>query len=107
MIELGQLEKNYQEFTKRNLRVVVVSNDDQPTARQTQGDFPHLVVVADTDQKLATSLGFIHTGMGPGGTDTNAPSTLLVDGTGTVRWFFRPDRFLVRLSAEDLLAALD
>jgi peroxiredoxin len=107
MEELGQLEKRYQDLAKRNVRVVVISNDDQATARLTQADFPHLTVVADTEQKLAKALQVIQPGVGPGGTDTNAPTTFFVDGSGTVRWLFRPDRFIERISPDDLLAALD
>ena len=107
MVELGQLEKRHEDFAKRNVRVVVVSNDDQPTAQQTQADFPHLVVVADTHLKLAKALEVLHPGMGPHGTDTNAPTTFLVDGGGAVRWLFRPERFLARLSPDELLEAID
>jgi alkyl hydroperoxide reductase subunit AhpC len=107
MVELGELEKRHEDFAKRNVRVAVVSNDDQASASITQASHPHLLVVADTDQKLATALQVIHPGMGPGGTDTNAPTTFLVDGTGTVRWWFRPDRVIVRLSPDELLAAID
>jgi peroxiredoxin len=107
MVELGQLEKQIAEFKKRNVRLVVVSNDDQPTARETKKDFPGLDVVADTEQKLAKAVEVIHPGASMDGTDTNAPTTFLLDGTGTVRWMFRPDRFLERLSPRELLAAID
>jgi peroxiredoxin len=107
MIELGQLEKQHEEFAKRKVRVVVISNDDQATAQKTQKEFPHLAVVADTDQNLAKAIVTLHPGMAPGGADTNAPMTVLTDGTGQVRWIFRPDRFIVRLPPADLLAAVD
>ena len=107
MVELGELEKHQQEFAKRKLRVVVISNDDQATARKTQADFPHLVVVADTDQTMAKAMDVIHPGAAQDGSDTNAPTTFLVDGSGTVRWLFRPDRFLVRLTPNELLKAID
>ena len=87
--------------------MVVISNDDQPTALKTKADFPHLVVVADTDQSLAKAVEVLHPGMGPAGTDTNAPTTLLVDGNGVVRWLFRAERFLTRLSPAELLEAKD
>jgi hypothetical protein len=32
---------------------------------------------------------------------------VLVDRQGTVRWTFRPERFLDRLSPDELLAAID
>ena len=107
MVELGELEKHHEEFAKRNVKLFVISNDDQVTSRKTQADFPHLVVVSDADQNLAKVMQVIHPGAGPIGDDTNAPTTFLVDGTGHVRWNFRPSRFLVRLSPQELLAAID
>src|SRR5260370_9652910 len=106
MVGLGQLEKHHAEFEKRGVRVVVISNDDQQTARATQADFPHLVVIADADQSMAKAIDVIHAGGGPKGSDTNAPTTFLVDGTGQARLWFRPDKFVGPLSPEHLLAAV-
>jgi peroxiredoxin len=107
MTELGELEQYHQEFADRRVRVVVVSNDDQPTAQATQADFPHLVVVSDVDQNMAQAMQTLHPGVGPGGSTTNAPTTFLVDGTGNVRWYRRPERFLARLTPGEVLAAID
>ena len=107
MVELVQLEKSHEEFTKRQVQVVVISNDDQPTAQTTQADFPHLVVITDADQNMAHALQTIHPGASPTGGDTNAPTTFLVDGDGQVCWFRRPERFLARLSPGQVLAAID
>lgn len=85
----------------------MVSNDDQATATLTQTQFPDLIVISDAKQSLAKAMQVLHAGMGPGGSDTNAPTTFLVDGEGYVRWFFRPDNFLDRLPPENLLAAVD
>jgi peroxiredoxin len=106
-IELGELERQHAEFEKRNVRLYVISNDDQATAGQTQADYPHLVVVSDEGQTLAKAIEVIHSGVGPGGGDTNVPTTFLVDGDGKVRWYFRSDSFLVRQSPGELLAAID
>jgi peroxiredoxin len=107
MVELGELEKKHDEFEKRHVRVVVISNDDQAVARKTQDDFPHLLVVSDAQQSMAKAMDVIHPGMAQDGSDTNAPTTFLVDGSGTVRWLFRPDRVFVRLSPEQVLGAVD
>ncbi len=107
MLELGELERQHAEFEKRKTRVVVASIEDQKLAAQTQADFPHLVVVADADRGLANAAKVIHPGSAPGGGDTAAPTTLLIDGDGTVRWIFRPDRFLTRLSPAQVLQAVD
>lgn len=106
MAELGELEKQQQEFVRRGVRIVVVSNDDQEAARANQADFPHLLVVADTDEKLAKAVEVIHLGAGPKG-DTFAPTTFLIDGSGKVRWLFRPDHILERLKPAEVLKAID
>jgi alkyl hydroperoxide reductase subunit AhpC len=107
MIELGKLETAYQEFQKRKTRVVVVSMEDQETARGTQALFPHLIVVADSDRKLSEAVQVIHPNSAPDGGDTATPTTLLLDGNGTVRWMFRPERVLTRLSPDEVLQAVD
>ena len=107
MVELVQLEKFHQEFAKRQVQVVVVSNDDPATAQATQADFPHLVAVSDAAQNMAQAMRTIHPGAGPTGDDTNAPTTFLVAGNGQVCWFRRPERFLARLSPKQVLAAID
>jgi peroxiredoxin len=107
MVELGELESHFQEFAKRKNRVVVISTDDREDAQKSQTQFPHLVVVADTDQKMCQALNVIHSGAGHGAKDPAAPTTILVDGQGTVRWLFRPNRFLERLSPAQLQAAID
>jgi alkyl hydroperoxide reductase subunit AhpC len=104
MIELGELESHFQEFKNRKnpVDVVAISIDDHENAQKSQAQFPHLKVVADTDRKMCETLNVMDPKAG-----TAAPTTILVDGQGTVRWVFRPDRFLERLSAAQLLAAVD
>lgn len=106
MIELGELESRQQDFASLKVRVFAISNDDVETAKLTQEKFPHLTIISDSQQALAKALMVIHASAAPGGTDTNAPTTFLVKD-GTVRWMFRPDRFLERLPAVDLLTAID
>jgi len=107
MIELGELESHWREFEDRKVRVVVVSVEDLEAAKATQAQFPHLVVVADAGRQLADAVGVIHLHSAPDGSDTAAPTTLLIDGGGAVRWTFRPDRVLSRLSPAEVLAAAD
>jgi peroxiredoxin len=107
MVELGELEGHQQQLAERRVRVVVISNDDQETSRATQADFPHLVVVSDAGQNVAKAMQVIHAGAGQDGKDTNAPTTFLVDGNGQVLWFFRPDRYIARLPADELLRSID
>ena len=107
MIELGELERHHEEFAARNVRVFAISNDGLNDAEANQRDFPHLIVVSDTDQGMAKALATIHPGVGPGGTDTNAPTVFIVDGTGKVRWMSRPERIAARHTPQELLEAID
>jgi len=107
MTELGELEAHYSEFEKRKARVIVVSIEDRVEAQKTQAEFPKLTVVADSDRKLIDAVATLHAESAPDGGDTAAPTTILVDGDGIVRWIFRPDRVFTRLSPARLIAAFD
>ncbi len=107
MIELGQLEKHHEDFERRNVRVMVVSLEGTDDAAKTQKQFPHLKVVADDKRNLISVASVIHAHADPEGGDAAAPATILVDRDGIVRWVFRPERFLTRLSPEELLDAVD
>ena len=107
MIELGQLEAHHDEFAKRRTRVVAVSVDGLDDSKKTKQDFPHLVVVADTDHKLVDAVQVLHAKAGEHGEDVAAPTTILVDKHGVVRALFRPTNIGSRLSAREVLAMVD
>src|SRR5438309_2114563 len=107
MIELGQLEREHAEFARRNVRIVAASVDSLEDTQKTAAKFPHLLILSDPDRQLVTAAGLLHAGAGPGGSDIAAPTTVLVDRGGHVRWLFRPDRVLARLSPAELLARVD
>jgi peroxiredoxin len=107
MTELGQLEQHYEEFDKRGVCIVAVSLDDVKDTAETQMQFPHLIILSDKDESLARASDVIGPHHGPNGETTVSPTTVLVDSEGRVRWVFRPDRYINRLSPEDLLAAID
>ena len=108
MTELGQLDARHEQFKDRNVRVVVVSLEGAELSRQTQEDFPNLLVASDPDRRLSEQLAVIHEGSNPfDGGDTTAPTTLMIDRQGVVRWTFRPDRYIERLPADELLAKID
>lgn len=106
MIELGQLERRHEEFAKQNARVVVASLDGPEEARQTQADFPHLLVLADSDRKLADAAAVIHEQSAPKGGDTSAPTTIVVDESGVVRWLYRSPAVIARLTPDEVLRAV-
>jgi peroxiredoxin len=107
MIELGELERHHADFASRNTRVVAVSIEDLDKAKQTQSDFPHLIVLADYERGLSNVVEVIHSGSKPDGEDTSAPTTILIDRGGAVRWLFRPTAMLERLSPDEVLRAID
>src|SRR5262249_12403045 len=107
MIELGQLEANHDEFAKRHTRVVAVSVDGLDDSKRTKQDVPHLIVVADTDHKPVGAVQILHAGAGDPGEDVAAPTPILVNKHGVVRPLFRPTNVATRLSASEVLAAVD
>jgi peroxiredoxin len=107
MIELVELEKHHAEFEKRNVSIVVASREEPEEARKTQQEFPHLVVVADSAGKLIEAAGVVHQKAGQKGEDIAAPTTFFIDKQGTVRSLFRPKQVVTRLSAAEVLKAVD
>ena len=107
MIELGQLERRHEDFARRNTQVIAISVEGTDDARKTQEQFPHLLILSDQGMGLSHAAAVLHAHAGPGGTDTDAPTTILVDRQGTVRWLFRPSAAIERLSPNDVFQAID
>ena len=107
MVELGQLEAHHQQFDARGVRVVAASLDDLADSARTQERFPHLTIVSDPGQDLARAADVVGLHHAPGGGEAVSPTTVLVDRHGQVRCVFRPERYINRLSAAELLAAAD
>ena len=107
MTQLTDLESHYAEFNRVGAAVVVISIEDQDMAAQTQSDFPHLTVVSDKQRELSTAIDLINKGFSPDGGDSAAPTVLLLDGEGKVRWLHRPTRFIARPSAKELVANIE
>lgn len=107
MIELGQLERRHEDFARRNTRVIVISMEGTDLAKKTQADFPHLVVLADEGRGLSNAAALVHAHAKPGGGDADAPTTILIDQQGVVRWLYRTPEVIARPSPDDVLQAID
>jgi len=107
MIELGQLEARHEDFAKRNTRIVAISLDNREDTAATQHKFSHLVLVSDEKESLAKAAELIAQQHSISGGDTLAPTTVLIDREGVVRWISRKGTFLERPSPDEVLAHLD
>jgi peroxiredoxin len=107
MIELGELESRHEDFARRNVRIIAVSVEGTGDAFKTQRQFPHLTVVADEGHGLSDAVDVIHPDSNPSGGDTSAPTTIVSDRHGTVRWLYRSNAVNVRLSPDEVLEAVD
>jgi peroxiredoxin len=107
MTQLTELESYHGDFERAGADVVVVSIEGQAEASQTKSDFPHLTVVSDEQRELSTAIDLINKGFNPNGGDSAAPTILLLDGQGQVRWLHRPERFIARPSANGLVAKIE
>ena len=88
--------------------MIVVSLEGLDDAGKTQLDFPHLLVLSDHGRGLSEALELVHAHAGrfSGSDDADYPTTILVDGKGTVRWLHRSS-VIERLSPDELLAVID
>lgn len=107
MTQLTELESHHADFERAGARVVVVSIEGRDEAAQTKSDFPHLTVVSDQDREISNAIDLINKGFSPDGGDSAAPTILLLDGAGQVRWLHRPERFIARPSAKELVAKIE
>jgi peroxiredoxin len=105
MVELGKLEAKHEQFDQRGVRIVAVSLDDLKNSAETQAKFPHLTIISDQDRGLANVAQVVGPHHGPDG-ETLSPTTILVDRHGQVKWLFRPELYINRLTPDELLAAV-
>ena len=87
--------------------MIVCSVEGTEKAERTQSDFPHLVVLADKGHGLTDAVQVLHARAAPDGSDADAPTTILVDRHGKVRWLYRPSDIFGRLSPDELLRSVD
>ena len=107
MVELGQLESRHSDFEKKNVRIVAVSLDNVEDTADMKKQFPHLILISDAEANLSKAVEVLGPHRGHDGAETDSPTTILVDRNGQVRWVFRPDLVLERLSPDNLLEAID
>jgi hypothetical protein len=87
--------------------VLVASLDNLDDSKKTQAEFPHLTVLADQKRGLSEAAGLIHPHIAPDGGDADAPTTIFVDRSGTVRWLYRSPSVIARLSPDEVLQEVD
>jgi peroxiredoxin len=107
LIELGQLEKQHEEFDRRKTRVIAISLEGADKAAETQKENPHLLVLADQGRGLSEAAKVIHPQAAPDGSDAAMPTTILVDRQGVVHWIHRPSEIISRLSPQEVLQLID
>ena len=107
MMELGQLQEHHAEFANKNARIIAVSMDTPEDASKTQEQFRDLVILSDPNSSLIESIKAVHPHAGPGGIDATAPTTIILDKDGKIRWIDREDRFIARPSPQEVLSALE
>jgi peroxiredoxin len=106
--ELVQLERRHEDFDRRQTRVIVVSMEGPDDAKLTQDDFKHLLVLSDQAHGLSDAAKLIDEhNKAPNDSAIDAPTTILVDRHGTVRWLYRPGQVITRLSPDEVLQAID
>ena len=108
MTELQGLQLNIEALRKRGCAVAGVVVDSPGTnaqlVREAKLDYP---ILSDPGLRTIDAYGLRHVGGGPDGQDIAHAASVLIDGSGIVRWTFVTRNFRVRPTPADVLAAID
>lgn len=107
MVGLGELENRAEDYRKRNIKVYAISIDNTKDAGWVADQCPSLNVIADPKRQLIDAFSVLHPDSSPTGDDTAAPTTILIDRSGTVLWVHRPENLFSRYPAHELLDTID
>jgi peroxiredoxin len=107
MIELGELDRHAADFAARGAKMCAISVDGLEDTKAVQAKFPSILLVSDESQSMSKALGTMHEGAKPGGGDVSAPTTVIVDAQGVVRFLYRPGNVAERIGSQKLLEELD
>ena len=107
MGELQGLGAALSEAEKAGVEVVAIS-PDRNTESQHMAERLRLGYrfVADPDLALTRRYGLVHARGGRHGEDVPAPTTVVLDRDGIVRWLWIADNFQVRPDPDDVLRAV-
>jgi peroxiredoxin len=87
--------------------VIAVSVDGLDDSKQTQARVPSLLVLSDEGHGLSDAADVLDAkNKGPNNSVIDAPTTILVDRHGTVRWLYRPGEVITRLTPDEVLQAI-
>lgn len=105
-LELANLQSEHASFAERGVRLVGVSLSDAAAARATAERHPDLLILRDDRQELLDRLN-LYLDDQRGEAARLAPTTILLDREGLVRYVHRPARVSARLSPGPLLALVE
>ena len=106
MIGLGELEQRATDFADHNIRVFAISIDRAEDAAWVGEQCPSLTVIPDPESQLIDAFDVKHPHSSPTGDDTAAPTTILIDQEGLVRWVHRPADLFTRYPTHELLESV-
>jgi peroxiredoxin len=106
---LRRWEELRPELDARGIQVVTVSTDKPEAIRAGHGKHKlQAVMLSDPDLAITDRFGLRNQAIqsGPPGRPQPVPTTLLVDGEGTVRWMDQSENYQKRSDPEYLLGAI-
>ena len=102
--ELRGFEAINDELAAMGVTLVAISVDSPAQSRDVvDRDGLPFSILADERMDVIGSLGLVHRGGGPGGSDIAIPAHVLVDADGHVLWKYVSERVQNRLAPRDVL----
>ena len=105
---MRSFQQNLDKFTTRGVRLVAVSVDPPEVTREhiEKAGYTY-TFLSDPKAEVIRRYDLLHPGGGIGGADIARPAEFLLDPSGTVRWANLTESYKVRVTAEQILKALD
>ncbi len=104
MHELGEFVKHNEELRAEGVQMLAISVDSVEKAKETKEmlrvPFP---VLSDSKHEAMEAYSTRGPKPGPGGTDINTPTLVLIDKTGTIRWTHQAEDIRVRPTFSQVL----
>ncbi len=106
MSELQGLQSRINEFSDLGYNIMAISPDSIEDNRRVVGrlklDYP---LLSDSDLALTKSLGLLHEGAAPDGSDVPRPVTYVIHNN-EIRWEYLTDNWRVRIPPDELLETI-